>query len=252
MPIRDDGDTGARARKSDTVKAQVLPPAAGISGVAGYAITAEMVDSYDLPAWVKIIALFFGLALPLLPKWREAVDAFAYTIKTIRGAFGAVVLAVILIAMIPGCAGLGGTGIFRPAIGDHSAVEVKFEEKTPDGGVLNITFTANGEAALQALVDYQGPVEEGWRLRVDGNGDVASPQSVVIAEGYAHLLRETPATLQGLATQIASVAMIPGLPEGNGDGGGLNIRELLIQTLIQRFAAAHGDSPLLDLIGGLP
>lgn len=146
-------------------------------------------------------------------------------------------------AFLGGCAGFGGTGIFRPGIGDHSMTKIEFDEETAAGDKTKISFIANGEAAATAGVQYTGEtggdITKPWSLSVQGDSKVTSPQSLAIAQGYAVLLEKTPETISDLAKQIAVVAGIGETTEAAATGV-TSIKQKIIELLIARF---FGGSP---------
>ena len=139
---------------------------------------------------------------------------------------------------LSGCAGFGGTGLWRPAVGDHSASTVIFDEETAQGDKTRIEFKATGEAASKSGVHYTGQtdseVKTPWDLNVQGDASVTSPQALAVAQGYAVLLEKTPETIAELASQIMAV-FAGGVPDATAPGG-TSIKEMLVRLLLQRAA----------------
>ncbi len=133
------------------------------------------------------------------------------------------------------CLSLAACGTFRPALGDHSATQVLFDEHTAAGDRTRIEIKATGEAAQTAGVQYQGatgsPDETPWSLTVSGDQSVTSPQAQVIAAGIGSAIEQTPSTIEGLAGQLASLMSIPGL--GGGTAGNDSVQASILRPLIQ-------------------
>lgn len=142
---------------------------------------------------------------------------------------------------LSGCAGFGGTGLWRPAVGDHSASTVIFDEETAAGDKTRIEFKATGEAASKSGVHYTGAtgtddnIVTPWDLNVQGDASVTSPQALAVAQGYAALLEKTPETIGDLASQIMAV-FAGGVPDATAPGG-TSIKEMLVRFLLERAAA---------------
>lgn len=137
-----------------------------------------------------------------------------------------------------GCAGFGGTGLWRPAVGDHSQANVLFEERLADGSVTKVQFRASGEAANSAAVEYRGEAAGDvtpWSLSVRGDGHVTSPQAQSVADGYAAALEAMPGTLEGLAAQLMSIAGVG--PSGEDGDAAPGLRQMLMKVAIERFMA---------------
>lgn len=137
-------------------------------------------------------------------------------------------------------ASMSACGTLRPALGDHSATVVSFNEKTAAGDHTRINIKATGEAAQTAGVNYTGQTmsegETPWSLSVHGDQTVTSPQAQVLAQGIASAIEQTPATIGGLAHQIATLATLPGITATSADGGmGASIIRPIIQHLIEQF-----------------
>lgn len=146
---------------------------------------------------------------------------------------------VALCALVAGCAGLGGVGLFRPGVGDHSFAVVELDEQTAAGDKTRITIKSSGEASTKAGVEYVGEsggdVVTPWRLSMSGDQAVTSPQAGYVAAGYAEALKSAPATIGELAAQIGALA---GMPDpGDAVPGAPSLRDTVIRVLLERFAA---------------
>lgn len=151
----------------------------------------------------------------------------------------AVAKKLLTLAMICGLgASLAACGTFRPALGDHSATHVLFDEHTAAGDKTRIEIKATGEAAQTAGVQYQGATassdETPWSLTVSGDQSVTSPQAQVIAQGIGAAIEQTPSTISGLAAQIAGLMAVPGLTGGPQESGG-GLGGLIIRPIIERM-----------------
>ncbi len=146
---------------------------------------------------------------------------------------------LLTLALICGLgASLAACGTFRPALGDHSATQVLFDEHTAAGDKTRIEIKATGEAAQTAGVKYQGqttsPDETPWSLTVSGDQSVTSPQAQVIAQGIGSAIEQTPSTISGLAAQIAGLMAVPGLTGGPQESGG-GLGGLIVRPIIERM-----------------
>ena len=213
-----------------------------ILAVYGVSVGIALPSGYDafVQDWPTVVlAMAVGLFEAGRNVWKQR-KRWGNPIAELKSLFGALFVLAIATSLT-GCQLLGGPGSggpFRPGAGDHSRTEVTFQERTPDGTELDIGFTATGESALTAELQYTGPttkeVTKPFDLRIDGQGDVSSPQAMPVAEGYGALLEQTPDTLSGLAEQIISVYEMPGI--GQSDGGGDDgLRRTIIDMLIDRF-----------------
>ena len=197
-----------------------------------------------------LFAIGFGAAhatLGLYKKWGLEIPR-AGMIRRFLSRIICVAIVSALALSLPGCALLGGPGSgswVRPAAGDHSKTEVSFIERTADGTETEISFAATGESAMTAALHYTGPQTENvtnpWDLRIDGQGNVTSPQAMPVAEGYGKLLSETPGTISELAANIGQ--LYAGPLSGSGGNGETqsaseDFRRALIGELIRRFIGA--------------
>lgn len=152
---------------------------------------------------------------------------------------------VLSIMLVAGLAfALAACGTLRPALGDHSATEVTFKERTQLGDDTEIKIRATGEAAQTAGVKYKGQTEnadqEPWSLEVAGNQQVTSPQARDITAGIGSAIQQTPGTLTELAGQLASFASIPGLGGGSGEGPAPSILRPFFETMLGSFFSRLG------------
>lgn len=209
-----------------------------VAAGVGVATVAQDVDwqNVDL-TWVALAPIVWGAI-------RAGAGWYVKKTGSSAGFWKLLVIPIVFSFALSGCAGFGGTGLWRPAVGDHSATKIEFTEKLADGSETEISFTASGEAAATAGINYTGEAAEGttpWALSVAGDTSVTSPQASTVATGYATMLTKLPDTIAGLAEQIAIAQQLP-----VGDGaGGESIRAMIVRLLIERFLGANPD------LGGL-
>lgn len=127
------------------------------------------------------------------------VVALIYTAARIAMQFYGKEFAVILLV---GAISVGAAGcqlIGTP--GSHSKNDFTLKERDGQGYKLDIKWKVSGEAVSDMMVSYQGEGKDPWILDIGGNADIASPQSVIMAEKLGELAVKAPDMLPALLAE---------------------------------------------------